>query len=55
MPEPDAALAMRAWYLLGGMDWAGIPLVAEILGYDDMELLITQLAHIRSHLNKQAR
>lgn len=40
-------LAIRAWNLLGGIDWAGLPLVAEILGYDDIELLITQLVVIR--------
>jgi hypothetical protein len=40
-------LAVRAWNLLGGIDWAGLPLVAEILGYDDIELLITQLVVIR--------
>ena len=43
----DVRLAVKAWNLLGGIDWAGLPLVAEILGYDDIELLITQLVVIR--------
>jgi hypothetical protein len=32
---------------MGGIDWAGLPLVAEMLGYDDMEMLVTQLQTIR--------
>lgn len=42
---------MRAWNLLGGLDWAGLHTVAEILGYDDIELLVTQLAVIRDRQN----
>jgi hypothetical protein len=38
--------------MLGGMEWAGIPLVAEILGYDDIEILITELATIRDEQRK---
>ena len=33
--------------MMGGIDWAGLPVVAEILGYDDVELLIAQLIVIR--------
>lgn len=33
--------------MLGGMDWAGLPVVAEVLGYDDLEILVTQLEAIR--------
>lgn len=33
--------------MLGGLEWAGIPLVAELLGYEDVEILITQLQAIR--------
>jgi hypothetical protein len=40
-------LAISAWNTLGGMDWAGIPVVAELLGIDDIELLIRQLILIR--------
>jgi len=31
------------------MDWSAIPVVAEILGYADIELLIAQLTVIRDH------
>lgn len=31
----------------GTIDWAGLPLVADLLGLDDLELLIVQLAAIR--------
>ncbi len=29
------------------IDWAGLPLVADLLGIEDLEMLITQLATIR--------
>lgn len=32
---------------MGGLDWAALPLVAEILGYDDIEKLIAQLVCLR--------
>jgi len=36
------------WNLLGGeIDWAGLPVVAELFGITDIELLIKQLALIR--------
>jgi hypothetical protein len=41
-------LAIRAWNMLGGMEWAGIEVVAEVLGYDDLEVLVTQLQTIRA-------
>ncbi len=44
---PDVRLAVRAWNLLGGVEWAGIELVAETLGYTDLELLMHQLVVIR--------
>jgi len=31
----------------GSIDWAGLPLVAELLGLDDLELLIVHLTAIR--------
>lgn len=42
-------LAIHAWNLLGGMEWAGLETVADLLGYDDIELLIYQLTVIRDH------
>jgi hypothetical protein len=40
-------LAVRAWNLLGGVEWGGIEMVAETLGYTDLELLMHQLVVIR--------
>lgn len=31
----------------GALDWAALPLVAELLGVEDVERLITELAAIR--------
>lgn len=33
----------------GTIDWAALPLVAELLGFDDLERLIVQLDAIRTH------
>lgn len=50
------ALAVRAWNLLGAtIDWAGVPLVAEMLGIDDLEILVTQLQTIRDFQSERAR
>lgn len=32
-----------------GLDWAALPVVAEMLGIDDVEVLITQLVAIRDN------
>lgn len=32
---------------MGGIDWAALPHVAEMLGYQDIELMVAQLAAIR--------
>lgn len=34
---------------MGGIDWAGLPIVAELLGIADPEYLIEQLLVIRTH------
>jgi len=34
---------------MGGIDWAALPVVAEILGIDDIETLVVQLVAIRDH------
>ena len=59
MPVPsgemsaEIGLAIKAWNWLGGqLDWSGLPLVAEILGIDDLEVLIVQLAIIRDSQDK---
>jgi len=40
-------LSRRAWNILGGMHWEGIEAVAEMLGIEDVEQLILDLATIR--------
>jgi hypothetical protein len=46
-PTPEISLIIRAWNLMGGIDWAALPHVAEMLGYQDIELMVAQLAAIR--------
>lgn len=46
-PEPGTALAIRAWNVMGGIDWAALPVVAELFGISDIDLLIHQLVAIR--------
>lgn len=44
---------MKAWNWMGGqIDWAGLPLVADLLGIEDLEILIVQLNLIRNHLTR---
>lgn len=31
------------------LDWAALPVVADLLGYEDIEILIAQLVAIRDH------
>ena len=32
---------------MGGLDWAALPVIAEMLGIDDIETLVLQLVAIR--------
>lgn len=34
---------------MGGLDWAGLPVVVELMGIDDIEALVTRLAAIKNH------
>ncbi len=34
---------------MGGLDWAGLPLVAEFLGVTDLEMLMHRLTVIKLH------
>ena len=52
-PPDGSGLAIQAWNLLGGMDWAGLPLVADMLGIEDIEMLAAQLATIRDFQAKK--
>lgn len=37
--------------MMGGMDWTALPIVCEVLGVEDVELLIRQLTLIRDAQN----
>lgn len=37
---------------MGGLDWAALDVVCDVLGVRDVELLLHQLAAIRDHLNR---
>jgi len=51
--DSATALAIKAWNWMGGqIDWTGLPLIAEILGVDDLEVLIVQLAALRDWQRK---
>lgn len=44
---------MQVWNTMGGViDWSALPILAEIHGITDIELLVEQLVTIRNH--KQA-
>lgn len=34
---------------MGAIDWAGLPVVVEMLGIDDVEMLLERIQTIRSH------
>jgi len=40
-------MVLRAWNLLGGLNWSGLETVAELLGIQDIEWLVDQLTIIR--------
>jgi len=46
-PAPLVQLAIKAWNTMGGLDWAALPLVAELHGVQDLDTLVTLLVAIR--------
>lgn len=36
----------------GQIDWAGLPLIADLLGFDDLEVLIVQLTCLRDQMRQ---
>jgi hypothetical protein len=42
-------IAVKAWNIMGGLDWNALPIVFEILGVDDPETVINQLVTIREN------
>lgn len=47
VPDVSTGFAVKAWNLMGGIDWTALPAVAELLGIRDLDILIHQLAVIR--------
>lgn len=45
-------MAVRAWNLLGGLEWSGLEIVANILGIEDIEMLVVQLKALRDNPDK---
>ena len=45
--DGETVLSIRAWNIMGGIDWAALPVIAEMLGIDDIEALVLQLVAIR--------
>lgn len=53
MPPPishESRTAIQIWNVLGGLEWAGLPVVAEMYGVDDPAGLIERLVLIRDTL-----
>ena len=45
---PLTVACIEAWNLMGGaLDWAAVPVLAELLGVDDVDLLVLGLVQIR--------
>lgn len=44
---------IRAWNIMGGLEWDALPTVAEMVGIEDVELLIESLVMIRKHQKEQ--
>ena len=40
-------MAVAAWNTMGGLDWSALPIVIEMLGVREPDVLITQLVAIR--------
>lgn len=38
---------------MGGIDWAALPVVAEILGIEDIEAFVVQLVAIRDSMKEK--
>ena len=43
---------MAAWNLMGGLDWSALPVVCEMFGVREPDVLITQLVAIRDAQRK---
>lgn len=50
---PDVKLCVHAWNLIGGeIRVSDLPIVCDIVGYDDTEELLLMLCELRKHKNQ---
>jgi hypothetical protein len=53
VPDPEDAAAIRAWNALnngmGGIDWAGLPMVCAMLEVENVETLVERMLVIKGH------
>lgn len=51
--NPEHTLVIQAWNMVsdgtGSVDWAGVPIVAAMLGIEDLETFIRRLMTIKHH------
>lgn len=53
-PGPcPAAVALKAWNWMGGLEWAALETVTDVLGINDIEALIEDLTTIRDWQNNR--
>jgi hypothetical protein len=59
MPDAEDRLALQAWCFLangaGGIDWAGLPIVAAHLGITDVDGLMHRLYTLRTYTPQTAK
>lgn len=49
-------LVIRIWnFMDGSIDWSALPVLVNLYGIDDPEILIEQLQAIREHMRRQER
>lgn len=51
----DSVLSLKAWNLMGGLDWKAMDTVTELLGIRDIEALIGDLVTIRDWQKERSR
>ena len=51
----DSVLSLKAWNLMGGLDWNAMETVTELLGIRDIDALIGDLVTIRDWQKERSR
>jgi len=51
--DDGARVAIDAWNMMSGeLNWSALPIVSEMLGVTDIDVLVAQLCAIRDHQRK---